>query len=114
MHRLAAFGCLQFFALRAAKLHFLAVAVAKLKSHPVLPGEIATASIYTLICAKDGGAPNFSGFLLRPSGLAAISRLRIVGHCKFRITLCITLAIEFLQNFSFARISYPVEKTAFL
>jgi hypothetical protein len=45
MHRLAAFGCLQFFALRAAKLHFLVVAVAKLKSHPVLPGEIATASV---------------------------------------------------------------------
>jgi hypothetical protein len=32
------------FGSRAAKLHFLAVAVAKLKAHPVLPGEIATAS----------------------------------------------------------------------
>jgi hypothetical protein len=52
MHRLAAFGCLQFFALWAAKL----------KSHPVLPGEIATASSvipyrirkYVFICAGLG------------------------------------------------------------
>jgi hypothetical protein len=50
MHRLAAFGCLQFFALRARTLcvrqncGFQAVAVAKLKAHPLLPGEIATAS----------------------------------------------------------------------
>jgi hypothetical protein len=52
LHRLAAFGCLQFFALRVAKLHFLAVAVAKPEGSPGFTGSIATAS--TGILKKPG------------------------------------------------------------
>jgi N-acetyl-gamma-glutamyl-phosphate reductase len=86
MHRLATIGCLQFFALRAAKLHFLAVAVA---IEPAKPGEIATASVYTqaevTMIAGVIGATGYAG--------AELVRL-LSGHPKIDKLLLSSVSFE--------------------